>query len=1370
MLRKSNRRRLQKRLFLEPLEPRLVLTGVAPHSFAFDLIDLYEMRRLPDFDEIDGDEIGIAIIDTGVDSSHELLTNRVVANVDLVYANEGNYFTSNHGTHVAGIAAASDPNIGVAPQANLISLQVFSETDGYSSWVEILEALQWVRENHYENNIKVVNMSLGGGLFANTNDAAAVTQDVYREILNLERLGITVVSAAGNEFGIDRNGQNQMIRNANAPGIYSTLVVGAVWESYEGGGICMGDQVCDVTTASDRIVHFSQRPPDQGNVVFAPGAFILSSVPGDELQELAGTSMASPMVAGAVALMQDAAMTFGGRYLTTAEVQQLIRESADVIHDGDDENSITTVDGVEFAYTNAEYPRLNIHQAVSAVRELVETPAQREDRYAVNSGDANSTLVGAYQGPVLPLRWSVYDNDPTEAVKLKGILGKDGRRFESGDADVDMFKFELSAPGVVILQTEAWGNREPADTLLRLFDSNGTPLAANDNYDDTTFSHLEAALPVGVYYVGVSGSGNDTYSPLHPGSGTSADRGHYKLAFSWANDDLNGFLDTAVQVSFNQGETSFQGLIGQDYGTHVGTQDVDLFRLVVPDDGKVLVDIDTPYLEGYVDSFLRVFDADGNELVYSDDDLQVDEFGNPLEFVDGYYPGYIFEHPTDRQYFDGHTLDSFVMGTDLEQGQVLYFGVSGQRNHSYNPMSVDGRRTTYGGFYEVEFEFISKDLTGNINQAMPLPDANTWYEELIYFDWDSVLGDWVEVSEKDIDFYSVTPTISGVLEFDVDSYVLEDNEDDLDSVITVFDSAGNYIAQRDWDFVQDGSWDSKIHLASTAGETVYFAVSGLGNQAFDPFLIGDAVPGDTGYYQMKWDQFDAGAYEMLTDDKLTHQGILDLAVGDVRSAEIGYDDTFVLTAEDVDLYRFAPTESGDYMVWTDSSQAWSADTVLRLFDSQGAELAQNDDDPYGGLGSFLHYEFTGGETYYFGVSGYHEGDVNYDPNTGEGAMPGSMGHYYLSLAPTDMPPTIEAVEDIELDEDSGDVVLDLTGLSSGIDESQQFMIDVFISNDDLLDYELTHDNSASTGRLELSFPEHANGSSSIVLQLMDSGYDQDLDTLEDNQFYIEEFAVVVNQVNDEPIASNGVYELRDNQTLDPGFDSDLFSLVDDPDVNRLTFTQVTPPEYGTLLLRDGGAFEYVPNTNFNRVDSFEYKVTDGTVTTDAYQVTIEMVTDYLWFNGSSPGDINDDGQLVPMDALSVINRLNAGEGGALPTEREHGMQAPFWDASRDNQFSPLDALVVINELNTFLEGEAQAEGEFWPGLVDDRMEGDEDWLRTIDQNEERLAAPENWNDTPGEIQRTIDSFVTELELIDREAVEDRSGLKIADELELNLPS
>ncbi len=1353
----GNRIRLKRGFSFEQLEPRFVLTGISPHSFAFDLIDLYDLRREHEFAEIDGDGIGIAIVDTGVDVTHAMFADRVVANVDLVYGTEGNYFTANHGTHVAGIAASSDPDIGVANQADIISLQVFSETDGYSSWVEILESLQWVRENHREHNIKVVNMSLGGGLFTTANDAASVTQDVYREILNLERLGITVVSAAGNEYGIDRSGQNQMVRNANAPGIYSTLVVGAVWESYEGGGICMGNQVCDVTTASDRIVHFSQRPPDAENVVFAPGAFILSSVPGGGVSEKAGTSMAAPMVAGTVALMQDAAMTYGGRYLTTAEVQQIIRDSADVIYDGDDENSISTVDGVDFTYTGTDYPRINAHNAVRAVRELVEANTQREDRYEVNSGDANSTLSGAYQGPLLPLRWNVYDNDPYEAVKLKGILGKDGRRFESGDADVDMFRFEVTSPGVVILQTEAWGNREPADTLLRLFDEDGTFLAANDNYDNTTFSHLEAALPEGVYYVGVSGSGNDSYSPMHPGSGTPADRGHYKLAFSWANDDINGFLDTAVQVSFNQGDTSFTGLIGQDYGEHVGTQDVDLFRLVVPDDGKVMVDIDTPFLEGYADSFLRVFDADGNELVYSDNDLHVDQFGYALEYTDGSYPGYVFEHPTDRQYFDGHTTDSFVMGSDLQQGQVLYFGVSGQRNHSYNPMSVDGRRPTFGGFYEVEFQFVSKDLTGNINQAMQLPDPNTWYEELIYYDWDGVAEEWAEVSDKDIDFFWVTPTISGVLEFDVDSYVLDDNEDDLDSVITVFDSQGNYLAQRDWDFVEEGSWDSKIHLAGTAGETYYFAVSGLGNQAFDPFVIGDAVPGATGYYQMKWEQYGAEAYPLLTDDRLNHQGILDLMPGDVRSAEIGYDDTFVLTAEDVDLYRFTPPETGDYMVWTDSSEAWSADTVLRLFDDTGNELAQNDDDPYGGLGSFLTYYFQADTTYYLGVSGYHEGEVNYDPVTGDGVKAGTMGHYYISLAHTDMPPTVDQISDVTIDEDSGDIQIDLNGLSSGVGESQSFVAELFVSNDDLLSYELTHNVNAANGSLSLSFPEHAFGTSSVVLQLMDAGYDQDLTTLDDNQFFVEEFAVIVNPVNDPPVAADGVYQLEDNQTLAPDFDNDLFSLVEDPDVDRLVFTEVTPPRFGQLVLRDGGTFEYVPNDNFNRVDSFEYKVSDGVVTTEAQRVTIEMVTEYLWFNGASPGDVNDDGHLVPMDALAVINRLNAGEGGDLPMDRPQGLQAPFWDASRDNKFSPIDALVVINELNNSMEGEQAAEGEFWHELVDlviaDSPEFDlgESESESCFGNE--LSVEPDRIDQVNVSPRVVDELVTELDLMGQSASE-----------------
>ena len=1333
-----------RKLWIETLEQRIVLTGITPHSFAFDLIDLYDMRRQPDFQQIDGEAIGIALIDTGVDGEHELLRDNYVTSLDLVYGQVGNYYSSNHGTHVAGIAASSDPNIGVATDADIISLQVFSESDGYASWLDILESLQWIRENHHTYNIKVVNMSLGGGMFNNAASGAAVTQDVYQEILNLERLGISVVSAAGNEYGFDRNGTNFMSENANAPGIYSTIVVGAVWESYEGGGLCLGNYVCDVTTGADRIIHYSQRPPQHDNVIFAPGAFINSTVPGDNLQEMGGTSMAAPMVSGAIALMQDAAMTFGGRYLSTIEVQTILRNSADTIHDGDDENSITTIDGVAFNYTDNDYARLNVLNAVEQVRTLVEGNGEPTHRHLPNSGDPNSTLTGAYQGPELPLHWSVYDNNPDEAIILKGILGTDARRFEIGDSDVDMFSFEVVSAGIVILETSPWNaTRDPADTVLRLFDDLGNQLAIDDNTAGNGFSHLEAALPAGKYYVGVSGSGNDIYDPNVAGSGKAADRGYYRLAFSWANDDLNGFLDTAVQVSFNQGQTQFNGLIGADYGTYVGTQDVDLFRIVVPDDGAILVDIDTPYVDGYVDSFLRVFDGNGFEITFSDDNLQTDIFGYPVEYTDNAYPGLVFNDPVDRQYFDGHTRDSFVLGGDLTQGQVLYFGISGYGNDVYNPMSVDGRRNTVGGTYEVSFQFESKDLSGTISQAMNLPDAGTWYEEFIYFDWDGVAADWAVVSDKDIDFYGLTSPTSGVFEIDIDSYSLPDNDDVLDSVITVFDHDGNYIAQRDWDFVANGQWDAKIQFLSEADTTYYVAISGMGNQAFDPFMIGDALPGDMGYYQIKWDVYADEAYNTLSDNRLGHSGILDLEVGGYLTAEIGYDDAFALDAHDVDLYRFTPTQSGDYMTWTTLPDEWSADTVMRLFDANGAELAFNDDDPTGGLGSYLSYSFTANETYYIGISGFNEEGSTYNAVTGADTAAGSMGTYTISLTNTDLPPTIDPLTNITVLEDSESYQLQLNGLSSGVGESQEFQLRVFGSNPDIVTTLATHTINSPVATVDFNFADNRFGTSAIVIELMDGGFDNNLTTLIDNQYFIEEFSFTIDEINDTPVVDNTQYALSENEVLSPDFDNDLYHLVTDPDVNLLNFNIVTAPQHGQLDLRPDGSFQYIPNENFNREDTFSYIVNDGNVDSNIGQVDIQMQTQYEWFNGALLGDTNDDGQLVPADALMLINELNSVGGGALTENREGGMQAPFWDNNRDNQLSSIDVLVAINELNRlFAEGEqaSAGEGEAWLSNVDDYFATEQIAVNTLSGNTSNLgsAAP------------LIESSATEITFVDHD--------------------
>ena len=99
---------INKRLSFECLEERIVLSGITDHSAAFDLIDLYEMRRQREYAEIDGDGIGIAIIDTGIDISHNTFGDRIIASEDLFYGREGNFFTSSHGTNVACLLYTSD--------------------------------------------------------------------------------------------------------------------------------------------------------------------------------------------------------------------------------------------------------------------------------------------------------------------------------------------------------------------------------------------------------------------------------------------------------------------------------------------------------------------------------------------------------------------------------------------------------------------------------------------------------------------------------------------------------------------------------------------------------------------------------------------------------------------------------------------------------------------------------------------------------------------------------------------------------------------------------------------------------------------------------------------------------------------------------------------------------------------------------------------------------------------------------------------------------------------------------------------------------------------------------------------------------------
>ncbi len=252
----------------------------------------------------------IAILDTGVDKTHPFFNNRVVSEAcystnsattasvcpggasSSTASNSGlhcNVAGCTHGTHVAGIAAGGNPTIGgngVARDVNIIAIQVFSrKTDCQSTSdcttafnIDTIKALERVYALRTTYAIDAVNMSLGGGRYFSYCDTEL--SDYKMAIDNLRAAGIATIIASGNEGFTD---------SLASPACVST--------SFSVGSTTDGD-----TFPIDFVSTFS----NSANFLnlLAPGERILSSYPGAIYENSQGTSQATPMVAGAWAVMK----------------------------------------------------------------------------------------------------------------------------------------------------------------------------------------------------------------------------------------------------------------------------------------------------------------------------------------------------------------------------------------------------------------------------------------------------------------------------------------------------------------------------------------------------------------------------------------------------------------------------------------------------------------------------------------------------------------------------------------------------------------------------------------------------------------------------------------------------------------------------------------------------------------------------------------------------------------------------------------------------------------------------------------------------------------------------------------------------------
>ncbi|MBD2093127.1 DVUA0089 family protein [Microcoleus sp. FACHB-1515] len=943
---------------------------------AFDLIGLTQLRNDPRFAGIDGSGMSVAVIDTGLDRTHPLLQPNYIAGVDFVNGGDNPIDRDDHGTHVSGTIGARNGDIGVAPDVRLIGLQVF-EPSGFTNFTTVEDALEWVLANRQRYNIVAVNMSLGSGFYQSPSE---VTGDILSDdIRRLEAAGVTVVSAAGNSY------KNNEYQNVGAPAIYSTLSVGAVWKDGINRDQWWGPEgatAIDFTTGADRITSFSQRLA-ANNMLFAPGALITSTVPGGGLRDMAGTSMASPIVAGAVALLQEAAQQFGGRLLTPAEVVEILRSTADSLFDGDDEDDNVT-------NTQVNYPRLDVYAAVQEV--------QRRFQSSAPSGDSNGTIQGAIVAPTLT----------GEAVApIFGSIGIDGQSTQIGGSDVDMYRFVVAAPGDVSIELSGNPNN-PAnfDSYLRLFDANGNQITFSDDISDANFfSKITTRLNPGTYYAGVSGFNNSTYNPTVAGSGIAGATGNYALQLSLVSPDPNGLISGAVAVNLGTDREPlfFNGSIGADYGRSVGVSDVDLFKIVIPDNGILSIDIDTPFDSGFVDSYLRLFDADGNELFFpdgdpfaSDDDLAFNADNEFTEFTDSRFPNLVFESPTDRQSFQGHTTDSFL-GAIVERGETYYIGVSDFFNQSYNATNLDNRPASgTGGLYNLTVSFVSNDQNGSITQALdssviPLPVSGQ--RGVIGQDTNFRTGQLIEVGNRDVDFVRINSPTAGILDIDIDSTTNATVGTSVDTVALLFDANGNLLASND----DTDALDPRLQYEITANTDYFVAIAGYGNSSFNPFQLGSGSAGDTGEYIFNSRVLPQSQAVVLSNDRVSNGAVQTISLGQTIQANIGQDNGFVSGADDIDIYRFVASETGRIDVRAIATAAFSADTFLRIFDANGNQIAINDDEDSTTRGSFAQIAVTAGTTYYIGVNASSPQAANYNPFTGAGAAPGRQGDYGLRV-------------------------------------------------------------------------------------------------------------------------------------------------------------------------------------------------------------------------------------------------------------------------------------------------------------------------------------------------------------------------------------
>jgi len=237
-----------------------------------------------------GEGIGIAVLDTGI-FLHPDFEHRVAYFLDYIRGKNSPYDDNGHGTHIAGIIGGdgkvSDGKyMGIAPRCHFIVLKILDKK-GNGNTENVVQAIEWLVQHKKAYQIRIVNISIGMVLQAESKERIRLLQSVEYAWDN----DLVVVAAAGN----------------NGPGKSSITVPGICRKIITVG--CFDDTQEQIGRSMLKPNYSGQGPTEHCVVkpeVVLPGTNVTScSIYPSMYMRKSGTSMAAPMVSGSIALLLD---------------------------------------------------------------------------------------------------------------------------------------------------------------------------------------------------------------------------------------------------------------------------------------------------------------------------------------------------------------------------------------------------------------------------------------------------------------------------------------------------------------------------------------------------------------------------------------------------------------------------------------------------------------------------------------------------------------------------------------------------------------------------------------------------------------------------------------------------------------------------------------------------------------------------------------------------------------------------------------------------------------------------------------------------------------------------------------------------------